>query len=98
MIDKQKLLEKVNSANITPELKAGLLTMVNAASAVDQGLLDKINAAIDEEAGNLIEEIANVELGVQADKYDKEMQAVGKDVDKFVKDLNQKADEVDLQQ
>ncbi|HYV33516.1 MAG TPA: hypothetical protein VE973_01570 [Candidatus Limnocylindria bacterium] len=98
MMDKQTLLGKINQANITPELKAELLEMANAAEVVDANLLSNINSAIDKEAENLIEEIANAELQVQADKYDKQMQAVGEDVEAFVKDMGKKADEIDLEQ
>jgi hypothetical protein len=95
-MDKQTLLEKINKATITSELKAELLSLVNSAPDVDKGLMDKISLAIEADAANLIEEMANSELEVETDKYDRQMRSVGQDVDKFTEELNQKADEVDL--
>lgn len=95
-MDKQTLLEKINKAAVSPELKTVLANMVNEAPVVDQTLMDKIAAAIDAEASNLIEEIANTELETQTDKYGKEMQEVDKDVSNFSTELNKKADEIDL--
>jgi hypothetical protein len=95
-MDKQTLLDKINKASITPELKAQLVDMVNAAQTVDQVLLNKIGEAIDAEAENLIEEIANTELQVETNKYNQEMDGVEQDVSDFTSELNKKADEIDL--
>lgn len=97
-MDKQTLLEKIRNSKITPELKSQLEATVNAASAVDQGLISQISQAIDAEAEGLIEEIANAELQVETDKYNQQIQAVGDQVDDFVKQVNQKADQIDLEE
>lgn len=96
-MDKQTLLDKINKAEITPELKTELVEMVNSAQAVDKNLIDTIVAEIDAEAENLIEEIANSELQVETQKYSQKMDDVKKDVDEFTSELNKKADEIDLE-
>ncbi len=96
-MDKQTLLDKINKAEITPELKTELVAMVNLAKVVDKSLIDSIVAEIDAEAENLIEEIANSELQVETQKYSQKMDDVKKDVDEFTSELNKKADQIDLE-
>jgi hypothetical protein len=98
-MDKQTLLDKINKATITPELRAELIAMVNNAPAVDKNLMDEIIAAIDAEAENLIEEIANAELQLETQKFNKQMDEVkqDQDVDAFASELSKKADELDLE-
>lgn len=95
-MDKQTLLGKIDKANITADLKAHLIVMVNAASVVDKNLLTALATSIDAEAENLIDQIAGMELQTEVDKYQTEMSSVGDQVNEFQKDLNKKADEVDL--
>ncbi len=96
-MDKQALLEKINKANISSELRAQLVEMVNASPEANQELLNKIGAAIDNEAETLIEEIANTEVQMGTDKYNKQLDEIETDINAFGKELNKKVDEIDMQ-
>ncbi len=91
------MLSKINTANVSSELKAKLAGMVSTASAVDSVLMESLKATIDQEAENQIDQIAGLEMQTELDKYEKEMAEVGAGVDDFVSEMNKKADQIDLE-
>ena len=96
-MDKQALIQKIQQAQVSDEFKQKLTTMVEQAPVLDQTLTQSLQKEIDSYAQGIIEEVANAELEVTSQKYSQELQALEDQVSDFSKQLNQKADEIDLQ-
>lgn len=91
-MDKQNLIQKIEAAQITAELREELLNIVNSAGEYSDEVLLKVKNRLGQEAEGLIEEITNLQVQDATNEFEKKMDKIEEDIDQFNDDLKNKTE------
>lgn len=94
-VDKQTLLQKIQSAQIAEELKDKLKGMVDQAAEASPELVKKIVDALDADSQEALETIAKADIEAAGKEADKQIAGLQKEASDFVKDINKQADDLE---
>jgi len=94
-MDKNTLLQKIQGAQISEELKNRLKEVINQVPEVNQDLIKKVVEALDADSEEALETIAKLDLQAAGQEADKQIAGLQKEASDFVKDINKQADDLE---
>lgn len=95
-MDKQTLLQELQSSSVSDALKKELMAMVEAESDVTPELMAKIHEKIENHIDQAAEQIMLLGVEDATAKFNAEMDGIEEDGTKLVADVYTQADEIDL--
>ena len=96
-MDKNTIIQNIQSSSISLEQKNELLEMVNNVSEVDGELLSKIIAKLDANSEKAFASISEIGMGAVQEENDKDIQELENQGKDFVKQVNSALDQQDME-
>lgn len=95
-MDKPQLITIINTAAVDDTLKKVLVELVDAEPTLSHNTIRAVRLRLQGEADDAFENVANLQIQHAATVFNRQMDAVEKDLDALVADANKQAEELDL--
>lgn len=94
-MDKDKLIQTIQSAKVSEVLKKELLDLVENEESFGPETVKKVQAKLDQRADETIDKIADLRTESAVAKFNQDMDGLEKGIGDFQEEVNKKADDID---
>lgn len=97
-MDKNKIIQIIESAKISDDFKKELRELVEAEENGGPETIQKIQAKLDEHTDQTIDALTELKMGNATEEFNQNLDDLDKDVNDLQAEVNKKKDEIDLKE